>query len=388
MITFLFAGIIQGSLLAIYFLFNKTNKNKLAQRWLGLLLLLVSITIGFSVLFINNNFYHLPHLTRIAELFPFLFAPVIYAYTVSLLYNQNPFYIKHLILLVPFLIGLIILLPFYTESSEYKIKIYEEMQKGIYPASYKFLFWLKSLFGLLMLIISIKSLLKAKKEMRQIFAEDREYQWLLYSLFILLLLWGVGTSRALLGFNTPSMEGVAFIVVVAIYILSFFTLKQKQVFRDVDLVTLNEIKGSMQILTSETETAQKNSVPFIDEIINSNKKVVPQNECPRTILQKSEAEKTYNTLLYLVKDGSLFLDKNISLQKLSVQSEIKPNVISETLNKHYNQTFYTFINHLRAKEVALRLQNNDYTYLTIDAIGGECGFKSKSKKKVPIIFCV
>lgn len=381
--TFLLSGLIQGLLLSLFFLFNKTEKNALAQKWLGVLLLLVSITIGFALLFINRGYSSYPYLIRTGELLPFLFPPVIYFYSISLIYGRMQLTYKHLIFLLPFLIGLLVLAPFYFSETSYKLKVYNEMLKGNYPLSYRVLFGLKSLYGLTMLLISFKSAIDVKKKMRYIFSNDREFQWLIYSLSILLLLWVVGTSRVLMGF-TPAMGGIATIVVIFIYTLSYFTLKQKQVFRESDLKLLVEIDKK----EIDNATERVGGFKQVEELPSgANERENPATLVARvkgvtkyknSTLNKEEAEKVYQRILSNVRGQSLFLDKDITLQQLSAFSGIKPIIISETLNKHYNTTFYSFINKMRAEEAASRLRNCSFSHLTIDAIGEECGFKSKS----------
>jgi AraC-like DNA-binding protein len=381
--TFLLAGFIQGVLLALFFLFNKTNKNAQAQKWLGMLLLLVSITIGFALLFINNDYRTYPYLIRVGEVLPFLFPPAIYFYTISLIYGEIKISYKHLILLLPFLIGVLVLGPFYISETSYKLKIYNEMQNGNYPFSYRVLFGLKSLYGLTMLLVSFKSVIDVKKKMRYLFSNDKEFQWLIYSLGILLLLWVVGTSRALMGY-TPAMGGIATVVVVFIYTLSYFTLKQKQVFREQDLKLLMEIDKNELHSVTETiidleETEELLSETSVQENVGALKEEITKIiKYKNSTLSKEEAEKVYKKIGSIVQEQSLFLDKSISLQQLSLISEIKSSIISETLNKHYNITFYIFINKIRSREAAVRLKNPSFSNLTIDAIGEECGFKSKS----------
>jgi YesN/AraC family two-component response regulator len=183
---------------------------------------------------------------------------------------------------------------------------------------------------------------------------------------------------------TPAMGGVATVVVVFIYTLSYFTLKQKQVFRESDLKLLIEIdgkvlnnQGEIRVDLEETEELFPNA-DVQEDVITLKDEVKEIVKYKNSTLKKEEAEKVYEKILSIVHDQSLFLDKGITLQQLSVYSEIKPSIISETLNKHYNTTFYNFINKIRSQEVAFRLKDSSFANLTIDAIGEECGFKSKS----------
>jgi YesN/AraC family two-component response regulator len=156
------------------------------------------------------------------------------------------------------------------------------------------------------------------------------------------------------------------------------------VFRESDLKLLIEIdgkvlnnQGEIRVDLEETEELFPNA-DVQEDVITLKNEVKEIVKYKNSTLKKEEAEKVYEKILSIVHDQSLFLDKDITLQQLSVYSEIKPSIISETLNKHYNTTFYKFINKIRSQEVAFRLKDSSFANLTIDAIGEECGFKSKS----------
>ncbi len=343
--AFFLGGIIQALLLAFYFLFNKSRKNVVAQRWLGTLLLLIATTMALNY-FSPENYKQFPHLIRIWELLPFLFAPVIFLYIYALLYGNIHFSKKYFLLLIPFIIGVIILFPFLTSSSAFKIKQYELTENGI-PENFYLLFWLKSINGLVMILVSFYAVFKYKKDVKLVFAEDAVNKWAIYSLTAFSLLWIVGTGRILFDFSEIIAKMVSVILIISIYVLTYFTLKQNQVFRETDLFVLKEIETKV-------------------------------NKPELTLLEKEEAKSIYSNLSKIVKEEKLFLDKNFNLQKLTEICKCKSTVVSDVLNNHNNQNFYAFINEFRVNEVCEMLKNNENTNLTLDAIGELCGFKSKS----------
>ncbi len=344
--AFFLGGIIQALLLALYFLFNKSNKNVVAQRWLGTLLLLIATTMALTY-FLPNNYKQFSYLIRVWELLPFLFAPSIFLYIYALLYGQINYSKKHLLLLIPFIIGFVILFPFFISSSTYKIQQYELSENTI-PENFYLLFWLKSINGLVMILASFYTIIKYKKDVKLVFADNEVNKWAIYSLIAFSLLWIVGTGRILFDFSEMIAKMVSMLLIISIYVLTYFTLKQTQVFRETDLQVLEEIETKLNAKTEQST------------------------------LNNEEATLIYEKLSKAVLEEKLFLDKNLNLQKLTEICQCKSSTVSNVLNHHNNQNFYGFINEFRVNEVCKRLKNNENSHLTLDAIGELCGFKSKS----------
>ena len=344
--AFFLGGIIQALLLALYFLLNKSNKNVVAQRWLGTLLLLIAITMALNY-FLPQNYKQYPHLIRVWELLPFLYAPSIFLYSKALLYGNIHYSKKYLLLLIPFIIGIFILLPFFMTNAISKIEQYELSEK-IIPENFYLLFWLKSINGLVMILASFYSIFKYKKEVKLVLGNNIVNKWAVYSLVAFSFLWFIGTIRIAFDFNEMISKMVSMLLIISIYVLTYFTLKQTQVFREIDWQTLEEINS-------------KN-----------------ESRIEKSSIQNEEATAIFEELSKLVLTQKLFLDKNCSLQKLTEISGFKSTIISDVLNNHNNQNFYSFINEFRVNEVCKMLKNNENAHLTLDAIGELCGFKSKS----------
>lgn len=382
--AFLIAGFLQGFLLALFFLFHKVVINKTAHRFLGGLLLLLSLHLLAAAFYSAGELVKYPHLIRLSELLPFLYPPLIYGYTSSLIYQQQWLGKKYLLWLFPFITGVILLFPFFMQSSTEKIIAYQQMLSGKYPTDYTLLFWMKSVFGLFALIKSFQLVFKAADEAKFLFAatEDKQLKWLRYFLSVLLILWVIGTARFIAGFSVKSVFAGGIAVTSMIYVLSYFTLRQKQLFNQQDLELIAEIETESnepvtnEILEDEEvpETLEPIGQQEIAiEVINKGEENISPPRC-----NSEKADELYQHILQTTLLQKAHLNKNISLQQLAVLCGIRANVVSEVLNKFYQKNFYDFINELRAKEVVTRLQDNTFAHLTIDALADECGFKSKS----------
>ncbi|NRB62331.1 MAG: AraC family transcriptional regulator [Saprospiraceae bacterium] len=75
-------------------------------------------------------------------------------------------------------------------------------------------------------------------------------------------------------------------------------------------------------------------------------------------------------------DRELFLDPNINLAKMAKELNVPKHILSQYMNDRLNKSFSTFINELRVEKAKEFLRTK--TNLTIESIGYESGFNSKS----------
>lgn len=130
-------------------------------------------------------------------------------------------------------------------------------------------------------------------------------------------------------------------LLVLIYILGFYGLKQKSVFQ-VELIPLT-IKEKYQNSVLSIERKD-----FIKEAI-----------------------------LELLENSKIYLNPDLNMNTLSEMLDIPKHQITEVLNSEIGKNFFKFINEYRVEEVKRMLSDPTNLY-SIEAIGYECGFSSKS----------
>ncbi len=79
-----------------------------------------------------------------------------------------------------------------------------------------------------------------------------------------------------------------------------------------------------------------------------------------------------------MEEDQLYLDPELSLDKVVTYLKIDQKTISHVLNQHLHQSFNNFVNGYRIEEVKRRLQENRDTHLTLTGIAFECGFNSQA----------
>lgn len=104
-------------------------------------------------------------------------------------------------------------------------------------------------------------------------------------------------------------------------------------------------------------------------------KEVPEKYGTKRI-ENREAEELLSQLKHLMEEKELYKETDIKLQKLASQIHISTHKLSQLLNDNLGKSFASFINDYRIEESKRLLKENHN--LTLEAIGFEAGFSSKS----------
>lgn len=94
--------------------------------------------------------------------------------------------------------------------------------------------------------------------------------------------------------------------------------------------------------------------------------------------QSVDYERVARKLTEAMNEEKLYLDSSLDLRTLSAKTGLGEREISATLNQHVRKNFYYFINEYRVEEVKQRLQDSKYDHLKILGIAFDSGFNSKA----------
>ena len=102
-----------------------------------------------------------------------------------------------------------------------------------------------------------------------------------------------------------------------------------------------------------------------------------EEKLQNSLLSPTEAEKIKKKLIAYFEKDNPYLNPDLNMTFLSQKLKVQKHYLTEVLNKHIGKNFFQFVNEYRVVEVKKQLsdQNNPYS---IEAIGYECGFNSKS----------
>jgi AraC-like DNA-binding protein len=85
-----------------------------------------------------------------------------------------------------------------------------------------------------------------------------------------------------------------------------------------------------------------------------------------------------HSLTNAMTNERLFLDPELTVEKVGQRTRLAPKVISAVLNQHLHKNFNSFINEYRVEEIKQRLTTPAYEHLTLTGIAFECGFNSQA----------
>lgn len=95
-------------------------------------------------------------------------------------------------------------------------------------------------------------------------------------------------------------------------------------------------------------------------------------------LKKGEITNYEEKVNLFFQENSAYLDSNFSLAILSGTTGIPKHHLSQIINAEMNTTFYDLVNSKRVQHAIERLQHQNSLNLTLEGLGYECGFNSKS----------
>lgn len=307
-------GAFNGLLLSVYFAFFAQRK-QFSNYFLALLLLTLSIRILKSVFFYFN-----PDLSgifiQIGLSGCILIGPFLYLYFKYCITNSAKRWDFHVF---PFLLGITILGIFYPYT-EHRAVWSTYIVCGIYIQ------WL---------IYILASFTFIKPAFRKLFQKKEKMTsidiWLL-SIFIgVILIW---LAYNMASYTSYIVGAISFSFILYLIVL-LFILKIKK------------------------------NVSFFEEKEKYKNKEIDHSTVEQ-ITQK----------INIVKEKELYLNPNLTLSDTAKELEISQHNLSQFLNNNLNISFSLFINELRIEKAKVLLSHPNL--YTIEAIGYESGFKSKS----------
>jgi len=202
-----------------------------------------------------------------------------------------------------------------------------------YQGGYSFLLYHQLMYmaiGLAILVIVFDRKKHGKLEI-----EGSELVWL-RNLWIGVTIWGLAYfSNYVLGLTSYLLGPMLYSVII--YVLSFYGLKNQQIFR-------KELKEKYK-----------------------NIKITPE-----------DISRYKTKLLDLMEKEKPYLDPNFTLTKLSTMISVPSYILSHIFNDQIKLNFPEFINTYRIREIQKKLKDPAFDHQKIASIAYECGFNSVS----------
>jgi AraC-like DNA-binding protein len=312
---------------------NKSISDRLLSAWL-FLLALEFLTFGLeskifpNFILLTNSFL--------------LFNPALYLYTCSLAKPNFKLQWSQLFHLAPY---------FFFKIASWIIKEPQSFETFFQPNHTLWFRLLFGIFGIISWIIYLwltgVILTRHRKLIQNEFSTIDTFKKIGWILFIVIfyilycfsvLIWGLFNIIVL---NTLSVTIFNYSVLLFfIYIFGFYGLKQIEIF--------------------------KHTLP-------ENETVKQQN----SILNETDSEKVKLKILNYFQKEKPYLNPDLNMTLLSEKLKIPKHHLTEVLNGKLGKNFFQFVNEYRIEAVKEELSNPKNPY-SIEAIGYECGFNSKS----------
>ncbi|WJS95543.1 helix-turn-helix domain-containing protein [Flavobacterium johnsoniae] len=326
---------------------NKSQADKILTFWL--------FCTGFHLflyyLHYKKDFVSFPFLLGLELPMPLLQGPFLYLYT-SALTNQNKNKKYNWLHFLPFVIAVLVLMPFFTLSFQEKLKVFENDGKG-YENLILILYSAILISGITYALLSLRKLSKHQKNISEAFSstEKINLRWLQYLI--------LGSSIIWLVVIFYEDEYIFSFVVFYLMFIGYFGIKQVGIFTN--------------------QTISENIVLNVPS--NENIKIETNSEkikYEKSSLSSKELQSIHQKLIQIMDDEKLYKNPDLTLTELSQKLNVHPNVLSQVINSAEGKNFYDYINLQRVEEfkkLILLPENQKFTLLSI---AFECGFNSKT----------
>jgi len=374
---FYFFGFLLGGVLCAALLAGSPGR-QFANRWLALLVAVISIFVLRKIPFSSGFILNYPHFMG---LYPLAFAlgPLLYLYTRALARGEMRFNRASGIHFVPMVLVFLSLIPLYALSTEDKHKVATAYFTGEFAEEIRLLgLWGYSIVLLSWLHFScycfavIQLLRRHEVHILDQFSdlEKVSLQWLRLLTHFCLLVAMVGLAVHLLAFllHYPLSSSITLyteiLLVLLIYVVGYMGLRQPAIFQPV-------LEGSPP--TGIASPSDPQSAP--EQAYTSDE---ADTKYEKSSLTDGAAKAYKADLLELMARDKPFLDSDLTLSKLTECSGIPHHHLSQVINAKLGRNFYDFINQYRVEIAKELLADPQKSGVAIIDIAMAAGFNNKN----------
>lgn len=340
-IIYLYAGFV-GIFLFVVLLFKRST-DRLSTVLIGLFVLFHSLFILHLSLYVVNYQYYLPHTLFMSTTFSFLYGPLLYFYFKRTIY-QYKFNWTDLLHLIPSLLLLVYIMPFYMMSANEKFNVMFNQSNLLLPgANTIIMIKLISLvvYGLLILKMYRTKTLADNSTKKNKVLWQRNMVSIYFSYILAYLIYAAIITGI---FAYPSLIHLQIIVMVGlVFYVAYISYEQPEIFRG--------------------------NITLVD----------PSNlfKYKKSRLTPTFSEELKEKLLVLLHEEKIFKQNDISLELLSEWLGTNRHNTSQVINEHFGMNFFELINKYRVSEAMEILKSDTHKNLSIIEVAYEVGFNNK-----------
>lgn len=337
--SLLLFGALHGFFLAAVF-YKKGWNGIISNRIFATFVVAISYILTMQFLHEARLIVYVPHFLATSTPVFYLLGPLFYLYIRSLLNKNFSIQWKSYIHYVPFIICVLTIIPFYTQTTEFKIDYIQQANTGPVNMPYTRAFY----YGFALV-------------------QNGIYWWLCYRQIVskrgkiksFIDRW---LSRANVVYG---IFLIAYLMVYCLFLFTDFYLREVRYGGYLLLSFLVHLFG--YLLLQESHPVEKSQ---------NARKYKSSN------LQKREIDALLEKLLELVEKEKPYLQNDLKLEDVAEQLQISPHHLSQIINTKFNSNFNNFINSFRVKEAQIMLQSSQYNSYSLEGIAMESGFNNRT----------
>jgi len=327
-------------LFACFYLLTKGRK-RLSNLLLSGLFLSLALNLTDGYLTLQGFFYQYPDWAFIGNSFGFLYGPLLYFYTLSVLKKNYHLPKTFLLHLLPFaLLVLLAVFSYHLQSEEMQRSILERRNDLDFPWLVYLITGLGHVQVITYLLLSFYQLRSGKKKQKVTTRID-SVRFTLFAFSAIILL-------SLLASVVAISENVALYRLMLLTIIGLIFLYINRVL----LKSLPDPGKSVEQVNAEKYAGSR--------------------------LTEADRQLYLQKLRQHMREKKPFLDAELSLEQLAEQLDASPRHLSQLINESLKQHFFDFVNSYRIAEARRILETTDDPKTTVLEIMYQCGFNSKS----------
>ncbi len=358
------AGIFQGLVLVILLL--RKEVNQLPNRLLAAFILLISLHLILVRAGTDNLFLDFPRLRHVTYFFPALYGPLLLLFVSSIAEVEFRFRRRHLILLVPLLVIMGWLIPYFLEENGGRdADLADLAPEGIDQHGL-----LDEVSNLIYMGFAAAALLvfyQRRKRLYRYFSNPSRIRPAWLEQFLLVVLGVITLSVASFyskAYGLPNFPEVypyhLALLVILVYWIGFELVQDPTVF------TADEPEDGQDGWDGE-EVQNDGSDPAQDPLTRTADSFPPE-----VGQRKALAEQ----LREYMDEFKPYLNANLTLNDLSSELQITRRQLSEVISQEFNSGFFEFINGYRIREFRREVDLGLNRHLSLLGMAMNCGFTS------------
>ncbi|RYC71815.1 helix-turn-helix transcriptional regulator [Spirosoma sordidisoli] len=364
-------------------LWRKKQPSAYVNRLLSLLLLMYGY-IGFiGSLLVNGGILQVPHLFRTAAPLHYMTGPMIYLYVRASLRAESRFDRRFLWLFAPALFNAIELIPFYCQSTAYKIAHLKSLPltsnslarftEGLLPPMVNTVGY--TLSGIIYALLAGQLLLSYRRSQTfSRFSNPTYANWITTFVLIHVAANVVWLLIMLFVWQTPwANQAINMVFVVTQLSVCLYIIQRPTLLYGAYWFSPADRLSPVASQTAGQPVLPAPARPGAEPI----RSVRPAESASRDDWEEDVQDKLRVLEQYMTTNKP-YLQPRLSLTDVSVAVNLPPYLLSSMLNRVLDVEFRDYVNEYRVRYVCQLIQSNQFSHLTLEGISALAGFSSKT----------